>query len=52
MNKNEEESKLFEHISKMASYENPNDFDEYYMELMPKLSKKKYISNFINLLIL
>ena len=40
MNKNDEKSKPFENISKMARYENPNNFDEYYMELMPKLSKK------------
>ena len=40
MNKDENEKNIFEKISQFAHYENPNNFDEYFSELMPKLSKK------------
>ena len=40
MNKGEKESNIFETIANFAKYENPNDFDDYYMELLPKLGKK------------
>ena len=45
MNKSENEKNIFDNIAQFAQYENPNNFDEYFSKLLPKLSKKKFIYN-------
>ena len=39
MNKSGKEKNIFRNIPAFAKYENPNNFDEYHAELIPKLSK-------------
>ena len=41
MNKSENEKKTLEEISKFAKFDNPNNFDDYYIKTLPELSKKK-----------
>ena len=46
--KNEKEKYILEKAAKFAVYENPNNFDEYHIKIMTKLSEKNNFKEIIN----
>ena len=43
MNKNGKEENILNNISRLAKYENPNNFEDYYTQIILKTSKKTFI---------
>ena len=38
MNKDEKDENVMEDIAKFAKYDNPNNFDDYFVKIIPELS--------------
>ena len=43
MNKDDKEKSILEKIAKFAKFDNPNNFDDYYVKTISELSKNKNI---------